>query len=211
MKWHVANQIVPQVSFHGHPAMPGPDQTQGMPTSCPHVDPQPHFSQYSEPEINKRHHQEGMSAASESLSLPGVVRSGVQSGGPGPGPWFSWRSTDKDLLSFTLFILWVKERSTSNKVSKATPTLEGHHGGTVLVGARIPCTTVPCWSIWNTVLEDRRWSKGARVETPTGNSGSCTVSLSFTTTLPTRRDAICILSFPRLCRSQTAGGKEFST
>lgn len=72
----------------------------------------------------------------------------------------------------------------------------------------LPRTSVPCWSIWNSLLAHSRGSMGASVETPTGDSGSCTVTLSFTTPPPASRDTICSLSCPRRCRADTAGGKE---
>lgn len=52
---------------------------------------------------------------------------------------------------------------------------------------------------------------GLSVETPTGNSGSCRVSLSVTTRLPASRDTICIFSLPRLYMSEMFLGKDFST
>lgn len=75
----------------------------------------------------------------------------------------------------------------------------------------LPCTDVPRRSIWNTLLAHSLGSMGASVETPTGNSGSCTVTLSFATRLPAWRDTICSLSFPLACKSDTAGGKALST
>lgn len=74
-----------------------------------------------------------------------------------------------------------------------------------------PCTRVPRWSTWNTVLAHRAGSRGASVDTPTGNSGSHVVSLSLTTTLPVRRDTTCSLSFPLRYKSEMAGGKEAAT
>ena len=74
-----------------------------------------------------------------------------------------------------------------------------------------PCTRVPCWSTWNTVLAHRAGSRGASVDTPTGNSESHTVSLSLTTTLPVWRDTTCSLSFPLRYKSEMAGGKEAAT
>ena len=74
-----------------------------------------------------------------------------------------------------------------------------------------PCTSVSHWSTWNMVFAHRGGSMGDSVDTPTGNSGSCTVSLSLTTTLPARRDTTCILSFPLRYKSESAGGKEVAT
>lgn len=125
------------------------------------------------------------------------------------GPGFHGVIQNRIRISSTLSIFWNEVDADPKHCSMG---VRGHHGG--MPGVRRgdpPCTNVPLWSIWNTLLAHSLGSMGASVETSTGNSGSCTVTLSFTTRLPAWRDTICSLSFPLLYKSDTAGGKALST